>query len=184
MNIKLKPKTCKACKHKFTPRMPLQYVCNPLCARRYAEVLKAKRERLARQQEKREAKAALEKIKTKSQWLKETQAIFNKWVRLRDAGLPCIACDKPMLKKINGSHFKSVGAHPELRFEPLNCHAGCEHCNTYKSGNLINYRINLLNRIGVAGVDWLESKHEPKHYTIDDIIAIKKHYQAKVKELS
>lgn len=52
-----------------------------------------------------------------------------------------------------------------------------------KSGSILEYRIELVKRIGQDKVDWLEGKHEPKRYTIDDLKEIKAHYCAKVREL-
>ncbi len=135
-------------------------------------------------------KADKEKLKTKSDWMKEAQAAFNKWIRLRDLlwfkvnSLPvvCTSCQKPP-KKINAGHYRSVGGNPELRFEPLNNNLQCEYCNTHLSGNLIDYRINLIKKIGQDKVDWLEGPHEPKNYTIDDIKTIKKEYTKKAREL-
>ena len=40
-----------------------------------------------------------------------------------------------------------------------------------------------MAKIGIDQVEWLESKHEAKKYTIDEILEIKKHYQQKIKEL-
>jgi len=51
-------------------------------------------------------------------------------------------------------------------------------------GNLIEYRIRLIERIGVELVQWLEGSHEPKHYSISDLKAIKAEYVAKLNELN
>jgi hypothetical protein len=76
-----------------------------------------------------------------------------------------------------------VGSNPALRFHPDNCHKQCVHCNQHKSGDIVNYRINLVHRIGQAQVDWLEGPHDPQRYTIDDLKAIKSAYRAKLKQL-
>jgi hypothetical protein len=52
------------------------------------------------------------------------------------------------------------------------------------SGNAIDYRINLINKIGIEQVELLEGPQEPKRYRRDDIIAIKAKYKAKAKELT
>ena len=128
---------------------------------------------------KSEIKNKKEALKTRGDYAKEAQIEFNRFIRLRDNGCNCISCQKPPKKK-NAGHYRSVGSSPELRFEPLNCHLQCEHCNTYLSSNAIEYRINLVKKIGQKSVDWLEGPHEPKKYTIDQLIGIKKKY----KELS
>ena len=131
---------------------------------------------------KKETSARKEKLKTISDYKKELQVIFNKWVRIRDDNHNCISCGG-IPKKKNAGHYKTTKAYPELRFEPLNCHLQCEHCNTHLSGNLINYRINLINKIGVEMVEWLEGPHEPKKYTTDDIKELKVHYRGLIKQL-
>lgn len=85
---------------------------------------------------------------------------------------------------MNAGHYLSVGARPELRFEPLNVHLQDERCNNYLHGNLIAYRIELINRIGQDAVDKFEGKHPPKKYTIDDLKTIKETYRAKLKALT
>ena len=147
-------------------------------SRRLAEKARAQRVN----KENKAIKERKEKLKTINDYKKELQVLFNKWVRLRDDGCACISCGG-IPKKKNAGHYKTTKAYPELRYEPLNCHIQCEHCNTYLSGNLINYRINLINKIGVDKVEWLEGPHEAKKYTIEDIEALKVHYRGLIKEL-
>ena len=116
--------------------------------------------------------------------VKKLQIEFNKFIRLRDICLPCISCDTTEPVKYDAGHYLSVGACPELRFEELNCHKQCSNnCNVKKSGNSIPYRINLIKKIGIEKVEWLEGPHEPKRYSIDDLKEIKKTYKQKAKEL-
>lgn len=130
----------------------------------------------------KEKKVRKEALKTLSEYKKELQVIFNKFIRLRDKGLNCISCNKPA-KKENAGHYRSVGGNPELRFEELNNNLQCEYCNTYLHGNLIDYRINLIKKIGIDKVEWLEGKHDPKHYTIEQIKGLKVMYRLKIKQL-
>ncbi len=175
----LKEKRCKVCNSTFTQFRSTQKVCSVKCARAYAQQKAAeKRER----EERRENLRRKEGLKTLSDWLKEAQTEFNKFIRLRDAGNLCISCQKPPKKK-NAGHYRSVGAAPELRFEEDNCHLQCEHCNNHKSGNAVDYRINLVNKIGLERVEWLEGPHEPKRYRIEDAKEIKKTYRAKWRNL-
>ena len=130
----------------------------------------------------KEKKVRKEALKTLSEYKKELQVIFNKFIRLRDKGLNCISCNKPA-KKENAGHYRSVGGNPELRFEELNNNLQCEYCNTYMHGNLIDYRINLIKKIGIDKVEFLEGKHDPKHYTIEQIKGLKVMYREKIKQL-
>jgi hypothetical protein len=171
---------CKTCREKFEPKTFNQKNCfkNQECINAELE-LKKKLHSKSWNKEKKERK---EKLKTNSDYLKELQVIFNKWIRLRDQGLNCISCQKPA-KKENAGHYRSVGGNPELRFEPLNNNLQCEYCNTYLHGNLIDYRINLIKKIGLDKVEFLEGKHEPKHYSIDQIKGLKVMYRLKIKSL-
>jgi hypothetical protein len=131
----------------------------------------------------REIRAARERIKTRGDHTKEAQAAFNEWVRLRDAAFPCISCGRHHQGKYDAGHYRTVGSNPALRFEPLNCHKQCVPCNQHKSGDIVNYRINLVQRIGAEMVAWIEGPHEPRRYTIEELKAIKAEYRAKTREL-
>lgn len=120
----------------------------------------------------------------RSYWMKKAQAAFNAYIRARDAGKPCISSGRPLVGKYDAGHYRSVGAHPELRFCELNCHGQSVADNQHRSGNLLEYRINLIKRIGQDAVDWLEGPHEPKKYTVDDLKAIEKEYKEKLRTLA
>jgi hypothetical protein len=77
----------------------------------------------------------------------------------------------------------STGARPNLRFDEQNVHKQCQPCNTHLSGNLINYRINLIKKIGLDGVLRLENDFEPKKYLIEELKEIVQIYRKKVKML-
>jgi hypothetical protein len=151
--------------------------------------LRATKERQAKQvikERKQSDRKRLEQLKSRSEWMRDCQAIFNKYIRLRDAGLPCISCGHPDdgSRQRHASHYRSVGAHPELRFNELGCHGACSICNNYLSGNLVPYRAALIDKIGIDKVEWLESKHEPLKLTVDEIKALIAEYKAKVKALT
>ncbi len=80
-----KQKKCKACRNEFVPTRPMQKVCCGDCAISLGNLKKAKRERTQAAQERKETKVKLEKLKSRSDWAKEAQTAFNRWVRLRDA---------------------------------------------------------------------------------------------------
>lgn len=124
-----------------------------------------------------------ERIKTRSDWVKETQAAFNAFIRQRDIDQPCISCQRHHSGQYHAGHYKTTAAAPELRFNELNCHKQCAPCNDHLSGNLINYRINLINKIGLDRVEWLEGPHEPKKYSIDDLKGLKADYIERRKKL-
>lgn len=154
-----------------------QSVCSYDCAREFAKADVAKKEKKAHTKAKKELKA-----NDKSFQREKAQTIFNKFIRLRDAGQLCISCQKQPRKK-NAGHYLSKGAHPELRYNPLNCHLQCEHCNSFKSGNQALYRTHLIKKIGSANVEWLEGPHDAAKYTLDDLKEIQQTYTLKIKEL-
>jgi hypothetical protein len=52
-----------------------------------------------------------------------------------------------------------------------------------KSGDIVNYRIELVKRIGAEKVEWLEGPHQAQRYTIEDLKQMKAHYRALIREL-
>lgn len=177
-----KPRKCKHCRAKFVPDRPFIVWCSPECGAELAKAKIAHQNALRAKKDRKEYKDAKERIKTRGDYAKEAQVAFNAYIRARDEGKPCISCGSHTGKK-NAGHYRSVGSCPELRFEPLNVHLQCEKCNSYLSGNLILYRIQLLARIGIAGVEYLEGPHQPKKYSIDDLKEIKAMYKAKLKDI-
>lgn len=181
-------KACRVCGEQFLADRPMQHACGVDCAiaiakakRERAEVRQAAKERTAARAAKAAARA---KLKTRADYLKDAQAAFNAWIRARDAGRPCISCGRAHQGQMQAGHYRTVGAHPELRFEPDNCHAQCAPCNNHLSGNLIEYRKALLAKIGAARLDWLEGSHEPKHYTVEELQALTAHYRAEARKLA
>ena len=71
---------------------------------------------------------------------------FHKFIRNRDKDKPCISCGK--YTTLQAGHYYSAGKHPVIRFNEDNVHGQCLSCNYYKSGDLINYTYNLIDRIG------------------------------------
>lgn len=119
----------------------------------------------------------------KSAWVKKAQTAFNAFIRSRDEKNPCISCGRFHEGQYHAGHYRTVGGHGELRFDEDNCHKQCSVCNNHLSGNIAEYRINLINKIGLSKVEWLEGPHEPKKYTIDDLKGIYSTYKEKLKEL-
>ena len=187
-----KPKTCRnaACSIKFVPQRLGQVVCSPACALATKDVNQQKALKSLAQVERREIKVRKEKLKSRADYLREAQAAVNEFIRLRDGHLPCISCDSlpndhdlMTGSRWDAGHYRSVGACPELRFEPLNIHRQCVRCNRNLSGNAVEYRIRLVLRIGAEKVDWLEGPHPARKYTVEEIKAIKADYRAKTREL-
>ena len=192
MSIPKKPRKCRVCKSDFQPVRCLQQTCSFDCEVKlgmiHAERSKAKREKAERIAEISSTKILREKLKTKSEWMREAQAAFNAYIRFRDqlAGHPCISSGKPLDwsgNNVDAGHYRSIGSAPHLRFDERNCHAQSKKDNRYLSGNAVDYRIGLIARIGLEAVESLEADQTPKKYTIAELKEIKSHYVAKLKEM-
>ncbi len=173
----MKPKKCKVCKEQYEPQRQLQQVSSPLCGIKYTQKQKEKAWKKEKAQKKKE-------LMSLSDWLKIAQSNFNKFIRARDEGLPCISCDNPNMKKINASHYYNANNHYNVRFNEDNVHSSCEYCNTHLSGNLIEYRPRLIKKIGAARFYCLESiARVTRKFTIDEVKEINEIYKQKIKDL-
>jgi hypothetical protein len=179
----LKPKTCRVCKVKYTPRTSLQSVCGYDCSLTYTNLLAEKKKRADALKSRKETREKLAKLKTRQQQLKEAQQVFNTWIRMRDENLPCISCGRHHKGQYHAGHYRTTGSSPHLRFNEHNTNKQCAPCNNHLSGNIVHYRLGLIQKIGIQAVDALENNQEPTHYAIPDIVAIKNLYKAKIKEL-
>lgn len=182
-----RPKKCavQTCRASFVPRASFQTWCSPDCGVAIARAKQEKKRKSLAQVERREIKVRKEKLKSRADHLREAQQAFNEWVRLRDADLSCVSCDKPSTwaGQWHASHFRSVGSSPEHRFNPANVHKACSVCNNHMSGNILGYKPELERRIGVEAVEALLGPSEPKRYTVEEIKAIKADYRAMTREL-
>ena len=171
-----KPKSCKVCGTKFTPRATTQIVCSWQCSIAFTNKEKEKRDRQEYRQKKQE-------LKSRRDWLNEAQTAFNAYIRLRDDKLPCISCGRHHQGQYHAGHYRSVAAASQLRYNEDNVHKQCQPCNTHKSGNAIEYRINLVKRIGLEKVEKLENNNNVVNWTIEQAKEIKDLYNRKSKEL-
>ncbi|MBK3479819.1 recombination protein NinG [Pseudomonas sp. MF6751] len=181
-----KPKKCRvaSCGASFVPSRMGQAVCSPACALIDGPRHAPKARKALDQIERKEIKVRKEKLKSRADHAKDTQHAFNAWIRARDAGQPCISCGTTADVQYCAGHYRTTAASPELRFDPLNVHLQCNrNCNMGKSGNLLGYRPGLIQKIGIAAVEWLEGPHEPKKYTVEQLKAMTAEYRAKTREL-
>lgn len=171
---------------------------NPDCG---IELNRMMNEKLKRDHDKkfrRETKERKEALMTVSDWIKKVQVKFNAYIRERDRGLPCISCSRMdhEITELGGrggqwdaGHYRSRGASPELRFEPLNCHRQCKSCNggagqySRKDHTVQKaYRKNLEKKIGIEKLEWLEGPHPKKHYRIPELKELYKYWSDMLKE--
>lgn len=171
----MKAKRCKSCREPFTPSRPLQSACGVQCAIALTSVAKEKARKAKEARERAEHRVAKEKVKPKAKWLKEAEQAVNKYVRLRDAHLGCVSCDKPATwqGQWHASHLRSVGASSATRYHLWNIHKSCSVCNTHLSANLSEYLPRLRARIGDAKVEWLYTQNQPASYSIEYLKRLK-----------
>ena len=168
---------CAICRTEYQKWRISQKVCgSPECAQAFAEKERDKKER-------KEYRARKEKLKSRSDWLQDAQTAVNAYIRARDEGKPCISCGRHHSGQNHAGHYRSVGAASHLRFDEQNIHLQCQPCNVHKSGNAIEYRINLVKRIGRAAVERLESDNRLKKWTIEEAKEIRDLYREKLREL-
>lgn len=178
-------KKCKVCKKHFEPFNSLAKACSVKCAIKLAESDRAKKEAKQKSDEIKRVKSKLKALSAndRPKALREAQKAVNAYIRLRDKDKPCISCGRNHQGQYHAGHYRSVGSCPELRFNELNIHKQCMPCNSHLSGNLIEYRKRLIEKIGLDKVEWLENYQQDKKLTIDEIRAIESEFKEKVKKL-
>lgn len=99
----------------------------------------------------------MKKALTSGQLVKKLQPIFNRWIRKRDEGKPCISCGE-YKEAYDAGHFYPVGGYAGLRFDEDNVHAECRNCNSYDDSHLIPYAENLREKIGNQDYEALQER--------------------------
>jgi hypothetical protein len=109
---------------------------------------------------------------------KKAQDIFNAWIRNRDKELGCISCNN---KIDHAGHYFSSGHYSALTFDEMNVNGQCLRCNNFMHGNLINYRIGLIERYGEDKVNELEGSrmNAVKKWSRDELKQIALKYKIK-----
>lgn len=188
--MKLGKRKCKHCGEVFQKQQPLQFVCSITCAIAYTAAQKAKNAEKARVQaakrERAKTRALRHQLATLPELTKKAQAAFNRYIRLRDKGKPCVSCQKSLGQEPNSydaGHYRSIGSAAHLRFDENNVHGQCKHCNCYLSGNAVLYRIGLIERLGLAAVEALETNNAPRKWSKEELREIAAKYRQKAREL-
>lgn len=133
---------------------------------------------IALEKEQAKQNKAIDRLKSKkqkevvvlslSQLKKVVRKKVHAYIRERDKNLPCISCGK--FAKLEAGHYIADGSSSFLRFNLDNIHGQCMSCNRYGHGNLINYRIGLVKKIGEDKVKWLEdNRRKIKKWTREEL---------------
>lgn len=196
--MKRKPLKARLCANKingcevfFVPDRGGQKVCSPKCSIEYGPAVAAEKRH---KEIRRKARQWRQDNKTVGVLIQECQRqCFNPWIRYRDRDEPCISCgdfNPGMRDQYGGAwdagHWLTTGSTPELRFHEDNCHKQCKSCNNPGPNKALwvarEYRINLINKIGIERVQWLEGPHDPSNYTRQDLIELKALFRRKLRE--
>jgi hypothetical protein len=183
-----KPKTCRQCKSRFYPARPMQVACSPMCALEIGR-LKTEQEKIkAAAADRKVTRQKLDAMQTKPQLVAKAQTAFNGFIRARDEGKGCISCGTFLTSGGVGGgfdcgHYRSVGSAVHMRFVEDNAHGQCKHCNRYLSGNYVEYRKSLLDRIGERLVELIEADQTLRRYTKEGLVTLAKYYNAAARTL-
>lgn len=152
-----------------------------MCVNKWVETAKVQNWKVTK-------KKLKENIKTRTDYLKEAQKVFNEYIRKRDLKNygTCISCGKQLKPgNVDAGHYYSAGGHSSVRFDPENTHAQCSRpCNKDLSGDLLNYQIGIVNRIGGPAVIELHARaHQNKKWEISELKDIIKKYKELIKNI-
>lgn len=171
----IKNKNCKECGGLFKPFTSLQVCCSQECAIDLSKkrVWKAEKQKI------------IDKTRTRTEWLNLAQVVFNTYIRLRDAKEPCISCGNTNNVKFDAGHLYPVSTSSFLRFNEDNVNKQCSNnCNVNRSGNVLEYRLRLINKIGIERVNYLEEhRHDELRISEVEIKELINVYKKKIKEL-
>lgn len=99
------------------------------------------------------------KKKTLSKWKHELDAIFSRYIRLRDKGI-CYTCGlKKHYKEMQCGHFVPR-QYLSVRFSEINCNCQCYACNMLYNGQPSKYAVNLKKQYGENIIEELEAQRQ------------------------
>ncbi|NHB89583.1 recombination protein NinG [Photorhabdus tasmaniensis] len=186
---------CKICCEWFMPKYQNVWWCSPNCGtelairkrnrdREKAEQALKKKQQQELAEKKDKLKARRLAVKPLSYFKSQAQQAFNAFIRERDKCQPCISCGRFHDGQYQAGHYLTIKAHPELRFDEDNVHKQCAPCNNHLSGNIINYKPCLIEKIGQERFDRLMSHHALPKLKRDDYEQIRDYYKEKLRSLS
>ena len=183
----MKPKKCKTCGEKYTPKNNTlepcpKYECRLVLWDKANKKLAAQAKKIQRE----ERKKLKESTKKLSQYEAEAKREFQKYIRLRDENKPCISCGTYTCDEWAGGHYYPAGHYSGLIFDERNCHKQCnQYCNKHLNGNIHEYRKGLIKRFGIDFVQQLDNDanlQRKRKYDKFELIEIKEKYKEKIKE--
>ena len=147
-------KKCKKCENDFTPHKyaTSQTKCKECIFAEQKEKLCVYRERQLVKPKKPQKPI---KLKIDKEWKQ-----IADFIKKRDAGNPCISCEKQMKDfEIQAGHFISRAKSSVLYYDKRNIHAQCWECNNNhqkQQETQERFRNGLIARYGIEYVEILE----------------------------
>lgn len=135
----------------------------------------------------KQEEVALTKDESLATVVADLDAIFSKYIRLKDADengyATCVTCgDSGKWTLMQCGHFISR-AHMYTRFSELNCGCQCPDCNERLRGNIIKFS-QYLESIRPGSVDLLTEQGQTVYrYSVYELKQMIADYSQKVKEL-
>ena len=107
---------------------------------------------------------------------KKLDAVFSRFIRIRDKGV-CFTCGiQKDIKEMQAGHYISR-SHNNTRYDEQNVHCQCVGCNIFKSGNMPAYALKLMEVYGPNILGVLEAKRRSiKQWTKDELKALIEKY--------
>ncbi|MYN42713.1 recombination protein NinG [Duganella sp. FT109W] len=179
----------RTCRAEFVRPAPFVIWCSPECGTVLAMAKLEKQKQTTARAERKDRQQKLVKFKRKADHVADCQKAFNAWVRFRDRNEPCIDCnrysDGSALTggEYDAGHYLSRGSHPHLRFDERNVFKQLKGCNRPGGTTAASFRAGVIARIGLAAVEALEADNEPRHYTVDQLVAMTARYKKLLKDL-
>ena len=179
---------CVQCKNRF-PREQMEkinninWVCSLDCKIEWAasKGKKAVKDKAKKEHSLRKKIFYANDLKTRKAAAKKA---CHDYIKLRDKGLPCICCNRPLNGKIDAGHWLESGNNPKIRYDEDNIHSQSVYCNQYQGGDSDDYRGNLIKKIGLERVERLEGlKGGTVKRTCEDYKEIESYFKAKIKSI-
>ncbi len=194
--LRAKTRKCAApgCFVRFEPARP--YItwhdenCGAVIALAKLEKLKASKAKAKRDADRKSDLARKQKLKTRSDYMREAQTAFNFYIRTRALyyGHVCISSGAPITSNgvgggFDAGHYRSIGSAPHLRFNLNNVWGQSKQDNRYGAGASFEYRRGLIMRCGIEVVEALEANDEVRKFDITYLVRIKRIFTKKAKRL-
>jgi 5-methylcytosine-specific restriction endonuclease McrA len=108
----------------------------------------------------------------------QAQKVFNAWIRNRDCYddyFTCISCGETKPKsQMDAGHYVPQKGGSYLRYHEWNVNGECKGCNGFDEFHLVGYRKNLIEKIGLEAVEFLEKNRRTVYkwsrYELEEII--------------